>query len=64
MAVTSNAPEAQERVLSTLNRDGTRRWIRPKLSAGRYYRRRLITAWSLIITFTLIPILKLKSASR
>jgi hypothetical protein len=31
-------------VLSTLNRDGTRRWIRPKLSRGRYYRRRLITA--------------------
>ncbi len=59
MAVTSNAPEAQERVLSTLNRDGTRRWIRPKVPHGRYYRRRLITAWSLIITFMLIPIIKL-----
>jgi cytochrome c oxidase accessory protein FixG len=59
MAVTSNAPEAQERVLSTLNRDGTRRWIRPKLSKGTHYRRRLITAWALIATFTLIPILKL-----
>jgi cytochrome c oxidase accessory protein FixG len=55
----SNAPEAQERVLPTLNQDGTRRWIRPKISRGRHYRRRLITAWSLIITFTLIPILKL-----
>jgi cytochrome c oxidase accessory protein FixG len=59
MAVTSNAPEAQERVLSTLNRDGTRRWIRPKLSKGKHYRRRLVTAWALIATFTLIPILKL-----
>jgi cytochrome c oxidase accessory protein FixG len=59
MAVTSNAPEAQERVLSTLNRDGTRRWIRPKLSKGRHYWRRLVTAWALIATFTLIPILKL-----
>ncbi len=59
MTITSNAPEAQERVLSTLNRDGTRRWIRPKISKGRYYRRRLITAWALIITFTMIPILKL-----
>ena len=59
MTTTSNAPEAQERVLSTLNRDGTRRWIRPKISKGRYYRRRLITAWALIITFTMIPILKL-----
>ena len=59
MTITSNAPEAQERVLSTLNRDGSRRWIRPKLSRGRYYRRRFFTAWGLIATFTLIPILKL-----
>ena len=59
MSITSNAPEAQERVLSTLNRDGSRRWIRPKLSQGRYYRRRFFTAWGLIATFTLIPILKL-----
>ena len=36
MTITSNAPEAQERVLSTLNRDGSRRWIRPKLSKGRF----------------------------
>ena len=59
MTVTSNAPEAQERVLSTLNRDGTRRWIRPKLSKGRFQRRRLITAWALIVTFTLMPLFKL-----
>jgi len=59
VSFTSNAPEAQERVLSTLNRDGSRRWIRPKLSRGRYYRRRFFTAWGLIATFTLIPILKL-----
>jgi len=59
VTITSNAPEAQERVLSTLNRDGSRRWIRPKLSRGRFYRRRFFTAWGLIATFTLIPILKL-----
>jgi len=59
VTTTSNAPEAQERVLSTLNRDGSRRWIRPKLSRGRFYRRRFLTAWGLIATFTLIPILKL-----
>ncbi len=59
MTITSNAPEAQERVLSTLNRDGSRRWIRPKLSRGRYYRRRFLTAWGLIGIFTLIPIVKL-----
>jgi len=55
----TNAPEAAERVLSTLNRDGSRRWIRPKLASGRYWRRRLITAWALILTFSAIPILHL-----
>ena len=35
-------PEAEERVLSTLNRDGTRRWIRPRLSKGIFLRRRRI----------------------
>ncbi len=59
MAATSNAPEAEERVLSTLNRDGSRRLIRPKLSAGRFYRRRLVTAWALIAVFTLMPILRM-----
>lgn len=59
MTITSNAPEAKERVLSTLNRDGSRRWIRPKLSKGHYYKRRLVTAWALIATFTLIPIIKI-----
>ena len=59
MTRSTSAPEAAERVLSTLNRDGSRRWIRPKLSAGRYWRRRLVTAWCLILTFTAIPILHL-----
>ena len=59
MGSTSNAPEAQERVLSTLNKDGSRRWIRPKTSRGKHYRRRFITAWALMATFTLIPIIKL-----
>jgi cytochrome c oxidase accessory protein FixG len=59
VSISSNAPEAQERVLSTLNRDGSRRWIRPKLSRGQHYRRRFVTAWALVATFTLIPILRL-----
>ena len=60
MGVTSNAPEAQEQILSTMNRDGSRRRIRPKLTRGRYYRRRWLTAWGLILSFVLIPILKFK----
>ncbi len=56
---TSNAPEAQEQILSTMNRDGSRRRIRPKVSKGRYYRPRFLTAWGLILSFVLIPIIKL-----
>ena len=59
MTITSNAPTAEGRVLSTLNPDGSRRLIRPKLSKGRFYRRRLVVAWALVGAFVLIPILKM-----
>lgn len=52
-------PDTDDRVLSTLNRDGSRRWLRPKLSPGSYHRRRQIVAWSLIVIFTVIPYLKM-----
>jgi cytochrome c oxidase accessory protein FixG len=52
-------PEAEERVLSTLNRDGTRRWIRPRLSKGAFLKRRRIVGWGLILAFTLIPYLRM-----
>jgi cytochrome c oxidase accessory protein FixG len=52
-------PTTEERVLSTLNRDGSRRWIRPRLSKGRFLGRRLVVAWGLILTFTAIPYIKL-----
>jgi len=51
----SSIPQAQERVLSTLNTDGSRRWIRPRPSRGRFYRRRLLTAWSLMLLFVAVP---------
>lgn len=53
------APEAQEKVLSTLNRDGSRRWLKPRLSRGVLYRRRLAVAWGLILVFTAIPYLRM-----
>jgi hypothetical protein len=46
-------------VLPTLNRDGTRRWIRPRLFAGRFFRRRRALAWTLMALFTAIPYLTL-----
>ena len=48
-----------ERVLPTLNEDGSRRWIRPKLSRGPWWKRRLLVGWALIVAFTAIPYLKL-----
>lgn len=51
--------EAEEHVLSTLEKDGSRRWLRPKLSSGRLLKWRRVVAYVLIAIFTLIPFLKL-----
>ncbi|HEU4614965.1 MAG TPA: cytochrome c oxidase accessory protein CcoG [Kofleriaceae bacterium] len=48
-----------DRVLSTLNRDGTRRWIRPKLAHGRFLRRRRVVGYLLIALFVLLPRLRI-----
>jgi len=55
----SSPPESRERVLPTLNLDGTRRWMRPKLFEGRFLRRRRVLAWALIGLFTVIPYLRM-----
>ena len=55
----SNAPVAQERVLSTLNADGTRRWIKPVVSPGRFWHRRRAVGYALIALFTLLPYLRI-----
>ncbi|MCC6675835.1 MAG: cytochrome c oxidase accessory protein CcoG [Phycisphaerales bacterium] len=52
-----NAPPPPEQVLSTLNEDGSRRWLRPKLSIGRFWRSRRAVAYILIAIFTAIPYL-------
>ena len=45
-------------ILSTMESDGSRRWLKPKVSDGRYLRRRRIVAALLIFVFTLLPFLK------
>jgi cytochrome c oxidase accessory protein FixG len=50
---------APGRVLSTLNEDGTRRWIRPRLSHGRFQSRRRVVAYALMLVFLLIPYLQI-----
>jgi cytochrome c oxidase accessory protein FixG len=55
MSTTGAPAKFQGRVLPTLNADGTRRFLRPKVSRGRYWKRRAWAAYLLIALFTLIP---------
>lgn len=50
---------APERVLPTLNADGTRLKIHPKLHTGRHWRARLVAGWGLILLFVLLPFLNM-----
>jgi len=51
--VTNLVPE--ERVLSTLNQDGSRRWLKPRLSIGKFLTARRVVAYFLIVLFSAIP---------
>jgi cytochrome c oxidase accessory protein FixG len=59
--VTSVAPppSAGRRVLPTLNEDGSRRWIRPKPSHGKWWERRRSVAYALMLVFFFIPHLRI-----
>ncbi len=52
-------PLVRERVLSTLNQDGSRFLIRPKVSRGRFHRRRQVVAYALIALFVALPFLRI-----
>ncbi len=45
-------------VLSTLEADGSRRWLKPKLSRGKLLTRRRFVAYFLIAIFTLVPFVR------
>lgn len=47
--------EPEEHVLSTLEKDGSRRWLFPRLSIGHYWKIRRIVGYALILLFVLIP---------
>jgi len=53
-----SVPIAPERVLPTLNADGTRNRIRPRLYQGRLWRARRIVAWALMALFIGLPLLR------
>lgn len=45
-------------VFTTLNPDGSRRWIRPRVSLGRYLTRRRVVAYLLIALFWALPLVE------
>lgn len=53
-----SVPISPERVLPTLNADGTRNRIRPRLYAGRLHRARRAVAWALMAVFVGLPFLR------
>jgi cytochrome c oxidase accessory protein FixG len=54
-----SAPVPSHRVLPTLNADGTRRKIRPRLYPGKHWQRRRTVAWGLMVLFLAIPWLRI-----
>jgi len=50
-----SSPRIALRVLPTLNDDGSRKRVRPKLFEGRWLRRRRVVAWSLLVLFFCLP---------
>ncbi len=46
---------APERVLPTLNADGSRNRIRPRLYPGRLFNRRRVVGWALVVLFVGLP---------
>jgi cytochrome c oxidase accessory protein FixG len=52
-------PLPTERILSTLNDDGSRHWLRPKLARGRFLRRRRIVGVALIALFVALPLVQI-----
>ena len=57
MSATPTLLQPSDRVLSTLNKDGSRRWLRPKPSRGRFWHARRAVAWFLIALFVSLPLI-------
>jgi len=51
--------ESPEEVLTTLRSDGSRRWLYPVESRGRYWQRRRLVGWALIAFFVALPIVRI-----
>ncbi len=51
--------DADEHVLSTLDKDGTRRWLYPRVSLGQFWHARRIVGYFLIALFVALPHLRI-----
>ncbi len=51
----SSLLQPEDRVLATLNADGSRRWINPKRITGSFWKRRRVIGWLLIVLFVVLP---------
>jgi len=49
----------EDRVLSTLESDGSRRWLTPRLATGKFWSRRRVVAYALIAVYTLLPFIEI-----
>jgi cytochrome c oxidase accessory protein FixG len=56
--MTQNALSPGENVLSTLREDGSRIWMRPRLSEGRFLNARRVVAYGLIAAFLVLPFVR------
>ncbi|MGE3106868.1 MAG: cytochrome c oxidase accessory protein CcoG [Phycisphaerales bacterium] len=52
-------PDLVDGGLSTLRKDGRRRWLTPKVSKGRFLSARRAVAYGLIVLFTALPYVKM-----
>ncbi|MEZ6016494.1 MAG: cytochrome c oxidase accessory protein CcoG [Planctomycetota bacterium] len=52
----------EEHVLSTLESDGSRRWLHPRLAKGRLWQRRRIVAYTLVLIYSGLPWIKIDGA--
>lgn len=51
--------QPEERVLTTLESDGSRHWLYPKLAKGRFWWWRRVVAYALIAIYALLPFIKI-----
>ncbi|HXS19355.1 MAG TPA: cytochrome c oxidase accessory protein CcoG [Polyangiaceae bacterium] len=56
----THLPVLNERVLPTLNQDGSRLRIRPQLFRGATYKQRFWVAWGLMVLFVALPFVRVK----